>query len=185
MPADQDLIDAVTHSCNSSTCSTAPYTVHLNDIASFDLPGFTPAAYEQQVIDEFDRLYAEGSSRLRLMIIGLRERLSGQPVRVRALDRVFCPAPRADDAWWAPKTRSPGGPGGTPTPPPGSTVTRPRQLAARPPRGCALPRQRAGPSVGLRPKAGDCPPRPPKGPPAQGIGRTGVVLCGRLARCQH
>jgi hypothetical protein len=34
--------------------------VHLNNITSFDLPGFTPAAYEQQVIDEFDRLYADG-----------------------------------------------------------------------------------------------------------------------------
>ena len=38
-----------------------PYSVHLNDIASFDFPGFNPAAYQQQLTDEFDQLYAEGA----------------------------------------------------------------------------------------------------------------------------
>jgi hypothetical protein len=47
------------------------YTVHLNDIASFDFSGFSPADYEQQMIDEFDQLYVEGASRRRLMVIGL------------------------------------------------------------------------------------------------------------------
>src|SRR5690348_2863366 len=54
-----------------------PYTVHLNDIASFDFPGFNPAAYEQQLIDEFDQLYTEGAARRRMMVIGLHERISG------------------------------------------------------------------------------------------------------------
>ena len=34
---------------------------HLNDIASFDFPGINPAAYSQQLTDEFDQLYAEGA----------------------------------------------------------------------------------------------------------------------------
>lgn len=66
-----------------------PYTVHLNDIASFDFPGFNPAAYEQQLIDEFDQLYAEGAARRRMMVIGLHERISGHGSRVRVLDRIF------------------------------------------------------------------------------------------------
>jgi hypothetical protein len=31
----------------------------LNDIASFDFPGINPAAYSQQLTDEFGQLYAE------------------------------------------------------------------------------------------------------------------------------
>jgi hypothetical protein len=47
-----------------------PHTVRLNDIASFDFPGFNLAAYEQQLADEFGQLYAEGATRRRMMVIG-------------------------------------------------------------------------------------------------------------------
>ena len=80
-----------------------PYTVHLNDIASFDFPGFNPAAYEQQVIDEFDQLYEEGGRRRRLMVIGLHERLSGHASRVRVLDRIFTRLRETSGVWWARK----------------------------------------------------------------------------------
>jgi hypothetical protein len=53
--------------------------VHLNDIASFDFPGF-PNDYEQQMIDEFEQLYAERAQRRRMMVIRLHERLSGHPL---------------------------------------------------------------------------------------------------------
>jgi peptidoglycan/xylan/chitin deacetylase (PgdA/CDA1 family) len=55
---------------------TVPYTVHMNDIASFDFAGFSPADYEQQLQDEFDQLYEEGSSRRRMMSISLHDRIS-------------------------------------------------------------------------------------------------------------
>jgi hypothetical protein len=80
-----------------------PYSVHLNDIASFDFPGFNPAAYEQQVIDEFDQLYDEGARRRRLMVIGLHERLSGHASRVRVLDRIFTRLRERPHVWWARK----------------------------------------------------------------------------------
>jgi hypothetical protein len=48
---------------NGQPLATVPYTAHLNDIASFDFPGFSPAAYQQQLTDEFDQLYAGGASR--------------------------------------------------------------------------------------------------------------------------
>jgi hypothetical protein len=63
--------------------------VHLNDIASFDFPGFNPAACEQQLADEFYQLYAEGATRRRMMVIGLHERISGHASRVRVLDQIF------------------------------------------------------------------------------------------------
>jgi peptidoglycan/xylan/chitin deacetylase (PgdA/CDA1 family) len=80
-----------------------PYSVHLNDIASFDFPAFNPAAYEQQLIDEFDQLYDEGTQRRRMMVIGLHERLSGHASRVRVLDRVLTRLKERDDVWWARK----------------------------------------------------------------------------------
>jgi peptidoglycan/xylan/chitin deacetylase (PgdA/CDA1 family) len=83
--------------------ATVPYSVHLNDIASFDFPGFSPAAYEQQLTDEFDQLYAEGAARRRLMVIGLHERLSGHASRVRVLDRIFTRLRDRHDVWWARK----------------------------------------------------------------------------------
>jgi hypothetical protein len=66
---------------NGQPFATVPYSVHLNDIASFDFPGFNPAAYQQQLTDEFDQLYAEGAHRRRMMVIGLHERLSGHASR--------------------------------------------------------------------------------------------------------
>jgi hypothetical protein len=83
--------------------ATVPYSVHLNDIASFDFRGFSPPAYEQQVIDEFDQLYAEGATRRRMMVIGLHERLSGHASRVRVLDRIFTRLRDRQDVWWARK----------------------------------------------------------------------------------
>jgi len=77
--------------------------VHLNDIASFDFPGFNPAAYEQRMTDEFDRLYAESATRRRVMVIGLHGCISGHASRVRTLDRIFTRLRGHDDVWWARK----------------------------------------------------------------------------------
>jgi hypothetical protein len=76
-----------------------PYSVHLNDIASFDFPGFSPADYEQQLVDEFNQLYQEGANRRRMMVIGLHERLSGHASQVRVLDRVPTRLREREDVW--------------------------------------------------------------------------------------
>jgi peptidoglycan/xylan/chitin deacetylase (PgdA/CDA1 family) len=77
--------------------------VRLNDIAGFDFPGFNPAAYEQQLTDECDQLYAEGATRRRVMVIGLHGRISSHACRVRVLDRIFTRLRGHDDVWWARK----------------------------------------------------------------------------------
>jgi len=80
---------------------TVPYTVHMNDIASFDFAGFSPADYEQQLRDEFEQLYEEGADRRRMMSISLHDRISGHASRVRVLDRFLIWARRRTDVWWA------------------------------------------------------------------------------------
>jgi peptidoglycan/xylan/chitin deacetylase (PgdA/CDA1 family) len=99
LSADEPFLQEI----NGKPFATVPYTVHLNDLASFDFSGFNPAAYEQQLIDEFDQLYQEGLHRRRLMVIGLHERLSGRPSRVKVLDRILSRLRGIPDVWWARK----------------------------------------------------------------------------------
>lgn len=99
LSADEPFLQTI----NGAPFATVPYSVHLNDIASFDFPGFDPDAYERQLVDEFDQLYDEGAQRRRMMVIGLHERLSGHASRVRVLDRVLTRLKQREDVWWARK----------------------------------------------------------------------------------
>jgi peptidoglycan/xylan/chitin deacetylase (PgdA/CDA1 family) len=80
---------------------TVPYSVHLNDIASFGFAGFSPDDYEQQVRDEFDQLYEEAGGRRRMMTVSLHDRVSGHASRVRVLDRIFSYVARHPGVWFA------------------------------------------------------------------------------------
>jgi hypothetical protein len=51
----------------------------MNDIVSFPFQGWSPAAYEQALKDEFDQLYEEGTSRRRMMVVSLDDRCPGTP----------------------------------------------------------------------------------------------------------
>jgi peptidoglycan/xylan/chitin deacetylase (PgdA/CDA1 family) len=99
LSADEPFLQTI----NGQPFATVPYTVHLNDISSFDFAGFNPAAYEQQLADEFDQLYEEGQHRRRLMTIALHERISGHASRVRVLDRILTRLREPEDVWWARK----------------------------------------------------------------------------------
>jgi peptidoglycan/xylan/chitin deacetylase (PgdA/CDA1 family) len=78
-----------------------PYTVHMNDIASFDFMGFSPGAYERQLKDEFEQLYDEGGAQRRMMSVALHDRISGHASRTRVLDRFFTWAREWPNVWWA------------------------------------------------------------------------------------
>jgi peptidoglycan/xylan/chitin deacetylase (PgdA/CDA1 family) len=82
---------------------TVPYTFHLNDIVSFPFVGWTPAAYEQALRDEFDQLHEEGAHRRRMMVASLHDRISGHANRVRSLDRFLTYARSKPDVWFARK----------------------------------------------------------------------------------
>ncbi|MGH3087514.1 MAG: polysaccharide deacetylase family protein, partial [Rubrobacteraceae bacterium] len=75
--------------------------IHMNDIVAYDFTGFSPADYEQQLLDEFDQLYEEGDSRRRMMLISLHDRLSGHASRVRVLDRFLTHAKSHPAGWFA------------------------------------------------------------------------------------
>ncbi|GAA3055058.1 polysaccharide deacetylase family protein [Pseudonocardia yunnanensis] len=82
---------------------TVPYTFHMNDIVSFPLDGWNPAAYEQALRDEFDQLYEEGATRRRMMVISLHDRISGHANRVRVLNRFLAYATSKPAVWFARK----------------------------------------------------------------------------------
>ena len=82
---------------------TVPYTLHMNDIASYTFIGWNPAAYEQALKDEFDQLYEEGAYRRRMMVVGLHDRISGHANRVRVLDRFLTYARSKPSVWFARK----------------------------------------------------------------------------------
>lgn len=82
---------------------SVPYTVHLNDIVAYDHVGFSPAAYEQQLKDEFDQLYEEGAHRRRMMVVSLHDRLSGHASRVRSLERFLIYAKGHPGVWFGRK----------------------------------------------------------------------------------
>jgi hypothetical protein len=82
---------------------TVPYTLHMNDIASYTFVGWNPVAYEQALKDEFDQLYEEGAHRRRMMVVGLHDRISGHANRVRVLDRFLTYARSKPGVWFARK----------------------------------------------------------------------------------
>ena len=88
---------------NGKPFVTMPYTIHLNDIGSYNFPDFSPQAYEQQLKDEFDQLYEEGAPRRRMMVVSFHDRISGHASRVRVIDRFLTYARQHKGVWFARK----------------------------------------------------------------------------------
>lgn len=63
-----------------------PYTLRNNDIVNIEGKQWTPNQYLAQLKAEFDQLYAEGTTKRRMMSISLHDRIGGQPAIVKILD---------------------------------------------------------------------------------------------------
>ena len=87
---------------NGKPFVAVPYTIHLNDIASYEFKNFSPQAYEQQLKDEFDQLYEEGAKQRRMMVVSLHDRY-GHASRVRVVERFLAYAKSHKDVWFARK----------------------------------------------------------------------------------
>lgn len=74
--------------------AVVPYTLRNNDIARFSTPALSAGQFAQDLIDEFDILYAEAAHRRRMMSISTHDRIGGQPAIVKALDAVLTHARR-------------------------------------------------------------------------------------------
>ncbi|MCU7998742.1 polysaccharide deacetylase family protein [Shewanella sp. SM95] len=68
--------------------AVVPYTLRNNDIGRFGgNTAMTAAAFLQELKDEFDMLYQEGSTQRRMMSISVHDRICGAPGLVTALDK--------------------------------------------------------------------------------------------------
>jgi len=68
---------------------TLPYTVELNDIPAMMIQHHESPYWAQRCQDSFDRLYAEGADRAKIMAIAIHPYISGQPHRIKYLEQVY------------------------------------------------------------------------------------------------
>ncbi len=68
---------------------TMPYTVELNDIPTMIVQHHESAYWETRCRDTLDRLLEEGAERAKIMAVAIHPYISGQPHRIKYLERVF------------------------------------------------------------------------------------------------
>lgn len=68
---------------------TLPYTVELNDITMMIVQHHESAQLLARAIDQFDRLYAEGAQRPKIMALAIHPYISGQPHRIKYLEAIY------------------------------------------------------------------------------------------------
>ncbi len=75
---------------------TLPYTVELNDIAMMIVQHHESDYLLRRAINSFDRLYAEGEHRAKIMAIAVHPYISGQPHRIKYLEAIYDYAAKFD-----------------------------------------------------------------------------------------
>ena len=68
---------------------TLPYTVELNDIPMMIVQHHESDYLLKRAIDQFDRLYAEGAGRAKVMAVAIHPYISGQPHRIKYLEAIY------------------------------------------------------------------------------------------------
>lgn len=68
---------------------TLPYSVETNDIPMMLVQHHEAAYWTQKCIDSFERYYAEGAARAKIMAIAIHPYISGQPFRIKYLEDVY------------------------------------------------------------------------------------------------
>ncbi|HEY5751735.1 MAG TPA: hypothetical protein VIT21_01180 [Chthoniobacterales bacterium] len=76
-----------------------PYTLRNNDIVRFDSSGTANAGLFRDLKDDFDVLYEEAGSGLRMMSISTHDRISGIPGSVKILEE-FSATLRNSQGWY-------------------------------------------------------------------------------------
>lgn len=67
--------------------AVVPYTVRNNDIVQVELNHFPAQQFLSELKLEFDRLYAEGTQKRRMMSVSTHDRIGGTPAMVEAIDQ--------------------------------------------------------------------------------------------------
>ena len=68
---------------------TLPYTVEINDITMMIVQHHESEYLLKRAIDQFDRLYAEGERRAKIMALAIHPYISGQPHRIKYLEAIY------------------------------------------------------------------------------------------------
>lgn len=79
---------------------SVPYSTELNDIPFYAIHGQSGAEFRQALVDAFDQLYAEGTTRPRVLGVGLHPFLSGQPYRTRYVADAIAHMKQFPDVWF-------------------------------------------------------------------------------------
>jgi peptidoglycan/xylan/chitin deacetylase (PgdA/CDA1 family) len=66
--------------------AVVPYTLHMNDIVDYETRYFSTAMYADDLKAEFDALYAEATTRRRMMSVSAHDRIAGRPSRAKVLE---------------------------------------------------------------------------------------------------
>jgi allantoinase len=68
---------------------TLPYTMELNDIPMMAVQHHEAEYLTKRTIDQFERLYAEGEKRAKILALAVHPYLSGQPHRIKYLEAIY------------------------------------------------------------------------------------------------
>jgi allantoinase len=78
-----------------------PYCNEINDISLYIRKGYTGEQYFRSVVDQFDALYADSRTQPRVMGVPLHPMISGQPLRIRYLERAIAHMKEHPRVWFA------------------------------------------------------------------------------------
>jgi allantoinase len=78
-----------------------PYCMEINDIPVYMRKGYTGEQYFRSVMDQFETLYEDSATHPRVMGIPLHPMISGQPLRIKYLQRALAEMKKRDRVWCA------------------------------------------------------------------------------------
>jgi peptidoglycan/xylan/chitin deacetylase (PgdA/CDA1 family) len=78
-----------------------PYCMEINDISLFVRKGYTGEQYFRSVVDQFDTLYADSVKQPRVLGIPLHPMITGQPLRIKYLQRALAHMKMHERVWFA------------------------------------------------------------------------------------
>jgi peptidoglycan/xylan/chitin deacetylase (PgdA/CDA1 family) len=78
-----------------------PYCMEINDIPLYIRKGYTGEQYYRSVIDQFETLYADSEKQSRVLGIPLHPMISGQPLRIKYLQRAIAEIKSHERVWFA------------------------------------------------------------------------------------
>ncbi len=85
----------------SGRMTGVPYCMEINDIPLYIRKGYTGDMYYRSVMDQFEQLLADSRQHSRVMGIPLHPMISGQPLRIKYLQRALADMAKRNGVWFA------------------------------------------------------------------------------------